>query len=315
MSKIVSLGLCVLLGLITQTDLAAQLYWDLNGSTAGSGANSTNGTWANNNAAGNRNWTSNSAGTTTTARWNDGNTAVFSAGTDATGSYTVTISGTVVTPSLILEEGDLTISSGSLSLTGSAGIQVAGSSSLTINSTIGGTAGLNKSGSGTLTLGGANTYTGATVVSDGTLQAGTSLNFSGGLELQAGTTLALNGNNVSVGTLTITGNSVIDFGGSSTLNVTTLNITAGATLTIIGWTDAADFFYAANFTGATADSAGTGTASQVVFSGYSGMPTNWFGSDNQLKPVPEPAAYGALFMGLAAGTFLLRRRPRRVTSR
>lgn len=79
------------LGLPTVGIAQTTVYWDRNGNTTGAGGASPSGTWVNNNSDPNRNWSTSSAGTAATARWDDGNYAVFSAGTDATGSYTVTV--------------------------------------------------------------------------------------------------------------------------------------------------------------------------------------------------------------------------------
>lgn len=62
-------------------------YWDTNGATAGAGGTSPNGTWD----SGITSWSSSITGTTATGPWIDGGTAVFSAGSDATGSYTVNL--------------------------------------------------------------------------------------------------------------------------------------------------------------------------------------------------------------------------------
>src|SRR5437588_548836 len=68
------------------------LYWDLNGATANSGSSSPSGTWDTSSL----NWTTSAGGTLATVAWNDAvtNNARFSAGTDAVGAYTVTLSGT-----------------------------------------------------------------------------------------------------------------------------------------------------------------------------------------------------------------------------
>lgn len=302
---IVVLWMCAIIGIIMPAALPGQttVYWDTNGTASGTGT-TPNGTWVDNNSGPNRNWSTAADGTASTARWNNGSIANFSAGADATGSYTVTISGTVQADGIVVDDGSPTLASGTLSLAGAANLQIASGSTLTISSTISGS--LNKTGAGTLVLGGSN-YADPAVVETGTLQAGADINFNGGLELGAGTTLALGGNNVTVGTLAITGNSVIDFGGSSTLSVGTLSISSGATLTITGWAFGVDFFYADLFTGGTQGVENGGPAVQIVFADFTGTKTLW-GLDNQITAVPEPATYGALFMSLAAGGHLLRRR-------
>lgn len=54
-----------------------------------------------------------------------------------------------------------------------ASVMVKGDGNLTLSGIIGGTAQLSKAGSGLLTLKGNNTYTGSTVVWDGTLEVST----------------------------------------------------------------------------------------------------------------------------------------------
>lgn len=64
-------------------------YWDINGAIAGAGGASPSATW---DSAGTI-WSDSTTGNTATAAWIAGRTAVFAAGSDATGPYTVTIGG------------------------------------------------------------------------------------------------------------------------------------------------------------------------------------------------------------------------------
>src|SRR5947208_2734243 len=89
---------CAILG--ARPAMAADSYWDTNGTTAGAGGPSPAGTWGVNAF-----WTSNSNGTTATAAWSSSNLAVFSAGTDASDFYTVTVSGTQTTAGMRFEDG------------------------------------------------------------------------------------------------------------------------------------------------------------------------------------------------------------------
>ncbi len=167
--------LLIATGLLGLIPLRAQttFYWDTNGATAGAGS-SPSATWST--SSSDKNWTTSSAGTASTIQWTNGSNAVFSAGTDATGTYTVTVSGTVSTPGITVAEGSPTFSGGIVTLSGSAPqVSVASGSTLTFNSQIAGTSGFTKTGTGTLTLGStANAYTGATTVNAGTLLLGTS---------------------------------------------------------------------------------------------------------------------------------------------
>ncbi len=149
------------------------LFWDTNGATAGAGS-SPSATWST--SSSDKNWTTSSAGTASTIQWTNGSNAVFSAGTDATGSYTVTVSGTVSAAGITVEEGSPTFSGGIVTLSGTTPqLSVASGSTLTFNSQIAGTSGFTKTGTGTLTLGStANAYTGTTTVNAGTLLLGAS---------------------------------------------------------------------------------------------------------------------------------------------
>jgi hypothetical protein len=120
---------------------AANLYWDTDSATAGSGPDTTpDGTWATSGTT----WSTDSTGATatsalTTAGIDD---LFFSAGTDATGSYTVTLGAAQSTKSLTFQEGAVTVTANTLTLAGGGGITVNSgtgtgnaiiSSSLTVN--------------------------------------------------------------------------------------------------------------------------------------------------------------------------------------
>lgn len=157
---------------------AATYYWDIDGATPGAGGTVVSGTWN----VGTANWSTDSTGSSATAGWaNTGSdTAVFSAGTDATGTSTVTLNqgGAINVGSIVVEDGSVVLSGNTaadtLDFSGAVGdvgiVNVGFGSSLTINSEITGTSGLGKVGNGTLVLtNNANSYTGQTTVNAGTL--------------------------------------------------------------------------------------------------------------------------------------------------
>lgn len=276
--------------LVTHPLVGQSLYWDTNGATAGAGAAPT-GTWVNNNSGANRNWATSIPGTTSTARWNENSTALFSAGSDATGGYTVTISGTVTVNGITIEEGSPTFTGGTIDF-GDA------SPDLIINSG----ASLNW---GSTTL---SSSTGVLDVTNaGALNFTQNLSFAGTVNISGGT-LRLSDANVAFTTLNITGNTTLDFAGSaSSLSLVNFNIGAGVTLTITNWADAVDVFTATNWAGAVYDTVGASPMNQVVFTGTT-YGTGWRSLDSEIRPIPEPSTYGALLLAAITGFFLWRRR-------
>src|SRR5437870_13217460 len=81
---------------------AAVKYWDINGATAGAGGATPSGTWDTGTTA---NWTTDSTGSSAATTWASANTAIFSAGTDATGLFTVTLVGTETIDGFSANEG------------------------------------------------------------------------------------------------------------------------------------------------------------------------------------------------------------------
>lgn len=95
----------------------ADVYWDLDGTTAGPGSATPTGAWDGTNTF----WNSDSTGAAGTLSVDPGtaNTAVFSAGSTATGNFAVTASGTRVAQGLNFQEGgNIQLTGGLISLTG-----------------------------------------------------------------------------------------------------------------------------------------------------------------------------------------------------
>lgn len=114
----------------------------------------------------------------------------------------------------------------------------------------------------------------------------------------AGGTLVLDGTTQAFDSLTITADSVIDFGGSAWLSLNSLSIATGITLTITNWADTVNFLYTQSFVGTMFDDRGGAGVNQVVFDSWSGSDTIWQEYDQQVTPVPEPATYGTIMVGL-----------------
>ncbi len=117
---------------------ADTVYWDTNNSVTGAATSGTaNGTW---NAAGVANWTTDVSGTASTTNYATANAGspstadvIFSAGTDATSSANITLSGTVEARSITVEElMSITSAISSPSL-------IIGSGGVTINTSVTGT--------------------------------------------------------------------------------------------------------------------------------------------------------------------------------
>ena len=207
-------------------------------------------------------------------------------------------------------------------------------STLTIGSgtliTTGGTIAGAFTGTGTLQTSGNLTITTTSPAFAGTLQVtGGILDLSsmgasfsiGTLTLGANTTLKLGNSAISIGTLNITGASTIDFSGTSRLNVGTLTIPDAlpvGTLSIANWVNGVDYFYAQYWTGNSINTRGDSDEQQINFnpsnSSYTPPNTAWLPYQNdsdttvrQVTPAPEPATYGAIFMGLSLFGLGLRR--------
>jgi len=137
---------------------------------------------------------------------------------------------------------------GNVTLASSSAVRTDAGESLTLSGVIGDTGGapiLQKLGTGTLTLSGANTYTGRTLVSQGTLRVthaqalGTS---AGGTEVGAGATLELSGVNIAAEPIILGAglsfNAILRGGGSSLGGEITLSgattISPSGTLTLSG---------------------------------------------------------------------------------
>lgn len=254
---------------------------------------------------------------------------------NASGGVTIGGSASVnVASTLNLGGGNLTVSnSGTTTVTGMqvnvGAIAVTGAGATDFQSVINASS-LTVSGTGTTTLGGtgnnnisSTTVTGGTLLLDkdsGTALTGNitvtggTLEFGGdnqttsytNITLGAGAILELNDTEQTISTLTITGDTVLDFaGGGSTLNVGSLLLTDDAVLTIINWSNAVDIFTAHV-------DPGSSSLGQVIFEGSGG--SAWDPIDGTITPgavVPEPHTYGAIFSAFALTWFVLCRLRRR----
>jgi autotransporter-associated beta strand protein len=247
-----------------------------------------------------------------------------------TGSGDLTLqTGTNTISTVNVNEGSLTVgTSGILSSgldlnVGSSGTFVMGSG---INNTID-----QFNSAGTLDIDGVLTMNGGTIsggsgagstgelilTSGNTLNITNDFDFGGTLELTANTTLALagDGSQINIDTLKVTGDTVIDFGAgvATELNLGSLEIAAGTTITVNNWVSFQDLWTTSAFTGGTGsptlDVRDDNTA-QITFNGFDPSDTIWLTFDfgaNEIT-VPEPSTYGAVLMGFGLVTWFWRRR-------
>ncbi len=265
---------------------AVDYYWDINGTIGGASGDgvtpstTASGTWNTTNTYWNTDSTGGAGGAI--SAWQSGEVAVFSAGGNATGTYTVTVSGTHQIGGLRFEEGAVTLSGGIL--------QFAGPTTFTHNGTAG-DCHINSAvqGNGLLTLAGAGIWgrlNGVTSDSGGALS----------VEVTSGAGWVLGGQHTYTGGTTISGGYVVPtvsstgsasagtltsgpFGtGTLTLTSGTLRPTSGGPITIgnavtLNGTftfGASDTSHNLTFTGPltlTATQALTTTNSTVYFNG------------------------------------------------
>lgn len=143
------------------------------------------GTWS----ATNANWTSSTG--VSNGLWDTGKTAIFGV---TTATSTVTVSGTQNINGLTFNTTGYTLSGGTLNTTAATTLTADANVSATVSSVISGSNAITKAGDGTVVLSGANTYSGATTVSAGTLEVGDSALSSIGFvstTVNAGATLVL----------------------------------------------------------------------------------------------------------------------------
>lgn len=337
-----------LTGTVRTAAAPTALYWDADHPGTGG-----TGTWNSTSTV----WSTNSAGVANNGQYAWGTTSGsdYYAGAGFTAHFTgtagnVTVGGTVDTHNGLNFDpttgNTYTLTSGTINLAGSSpsanAITVATGDSAIISTILAGSNGMTKNGTGTVRLDGANTYSGATTINAGTLQAnvanalqntssitvnnGGSLLISANnavgdatnLILHSGNTsagLVLSGNSRSdvMGSLTLSSNSVIDMGTGTgnvwlSFNDLTSVLTNTTRLSIWNYTDGIDHIY---FHGSTANVANSLNFISFYSDNGQSFWSNGFLSGPELHPavVPEPEVYAtAALLLLGLGIHLYRQR-------
>ncbi|MBM3852211.1 MAG: hypothetical protein FJ399_03555 [Verrucomicrobia bacterium] len=250
---------------------------------------------------------------------------------NGTGSLTIAAAATqsATVGSVQLNAGSMTVGSGTHTNTLNATeFDAVAGTTLTIASagmvSVNQAAGVTSSFAGTMAGSGTFSFTGADATSILALSSSfTASNLT--LTLGGGTLSLLGGVGITVGTIHITGNTILDFNNSAGtfLSSAALVIDAGVTVTVNNWvsvannTAASTVWYATNTVNAGtlggSDQVGGIPLSQIVFTNYSGLTTTWVSGnhngwfDHEIRPTPEPATYGALFLSGCLGLLGWRR--------
>lgn len=228
------------------------------------------------------------------------------------------------------------------SLTGSNRVGISGNMTLKVTNSVANIFDGRLTGGGIFEKAGSGDFTFSRISNTNTFNfAGTVLLDTGTLEFQGGSassaltlgtlqltggTVLLDASYINVKTLNITGNTILDFGtgGGSVLNAENIVIAAGATLTVRNWSSEVDYLFAtstfqqANGGDASAVFNATGSApeNQIVFEGEGsgGASTAWINynyggyTNYEIRPIPEPSTYGAVFIGSCLAVVAWRRR-------
>lgn len=168
------------------------------------------------------------------------------------------------------------------------------------------------------TTGSALAFTNSFTATDLTLQIGGTAGNAFRLELA--------GVDINVGTLHITGDTILDFNNSANtfLRSATLIIDAGVNVTVEGWASLTTVWYATNTIQGVGNQPGVGTQygtgvlGNITFGNhngynYDGLTTTWVNGtpngwlDREIRPTPEPATYGAIFVSSCLGLLGWRR--------
>ena len=198
--------------------------------------------------------------------------------------------------------GPLVFTGGTISNNGGR-LTNSGAFNITIGTTGGGiltgTGGLVKNGAGTLTLGGtsANTYSGSTIVNQGSIIAAKASAFgtsASALTLNGGTVNS-GGFNQTSGTLTLSADSTLDLGaGTSAWTFADSSaISWAGTLHILDWTQGSDSIRA----GTGPNSLTFSQLGEISWDDLPGISQTLIDSNGFLVPIPEPSTVALSLLG------------------
>ncbi len=226
------------------------LSWDSDG-VYSNGATDGSGTW------------------NTSAKWygagpNDvawpnaaGDTAQFGAGSGSSIAYTVSLSASTSLGGLIFQNQAYTLTGSTLNLIGATPTVTVNASGGTIGSAITSAGGPTKTGSGELYLAGANTYTGTTTVSTGTLALGPSAVLAtSAVNVSAGSVFTVPGGAALSGSPAMNASGTVDFN-LAAQTISSLNGLSGGIVALNG--TALTVANGGTFAGSLQNSGGTGS--------------------------------------------------------
>ncbi|MCW1921197.1 autotransporter-associated beta strand repeat-containing protein [Luteolibacter arcticus] len=282
---------CAALSLLALSTVvhAVDIHWDGNGATPGNIATPT-GNWGTSAF-----WSPDATGSSAAvSTWNAADTAVFSAGTEATGAYTVTVNANTAAAGLKFEEGNVTFLSASSakSLTVNSNLELTlGSRLVTVGSTTATTTVNLLLGSNTLTLNsgnldlyGSNTMSAATLKA-GNITIGNANAFGTTGSVTLGDTAASSAVRFRMRTLALARPFVLQSGTGFTLN---------ATLDSVG-------FNSPTITGGVTSS-GTGTTNLALESVISGTGSSLTFTASGTNPINHTGALSLRNGGQGTGT-------------
>jgi hypothetical protein len=229
----------------------------------------------------------------------------------ATGPLTISIPFTVTNALTVTNSGAKGASiSGAITNTAGMTFDGTGDGAITLGSGItSGAGGITMSGSYTLNLTGNNSYTGVTKVTSGTLALGNNNRIADTSALvMDGGTFSTGGFNETLGTLTVTANSVIDLGGAATsatlvfADSSSMTWTASIGLSFVNFTEGVDTIRIGTTAGGLT---GDQLAAITINGSAAVIDANGFLT---ASPVPEPSSYALILGGIALLPVALRRR-------